>query len=165
MLLRVIVLVGALFLAPLSFAKGDGSNAPWPWPWAKECRIDFEYLGGTYLVKDNDLVEFIEIEVQNLAETSTLYMKISLYDSDFDLLVSGSTYTMENARSIYISMDGTLKEEIPGLRLKLFHRSAKVGCAREQLVPILTVEKSVRDSQEQNQLILEPMSNWDQESP
>lgn len=163
-----------MFLSPAVFAFGEfthplgGSSVPWPWPWAKECPIDFESLNGTYTVQNSDLVEFIQIESVSTGGGGSLVLKIRLFDKDFDLMAEGETGTYTFSRSIFVPMHNVTKQiDVPGLRLQIYHRNENVrSCLMKDLIPILSVsENQYSDQDPSQQMVLEPMSNWDEENP
>lgn len=166
-MLKMISLVVMLLLSSQVFAAGGGSSVPWPWPWAEECPIDFESLNGTYVVRQSEEVDFIRISSQWKEESYSRQVKILLYNQDFDLLSSGETYIWGSERSIYIPMSSvdSLKN-LRGLKLQIYHRSERKTCDSKDLIPILTIsEPGVPDSKDAGQMVLEPMANWDEESP
>lgn len=159
-------LIAVALMSPIANANG-GASVPWPWPWAEECTIDFESLQGTYTVKNSEMVDFIEIKISPLSTVAnTRHLKISLYDYDFELLAEGGTFVNSNTRSIYVPMRSLVQMGVPGLKLKIYHRSQKLSCEQKELIPILTVaEQATPGAKESGQMILEPMSAWDEESP
>lgn len=166
--MKLISLWAVLLLGGQAYAAGNGgASVPWPWPWAEECPIDFESLNGTYVVRQSEDVDFIQISSYWDKTRYSRYLSIQLYNQDFEVLSRGETYIWGHERSIYIPMTSadTLKH-MRGLRLQIYHRSQKRSCDAKELIPILTVsEPGEPSSKDADQMVLEPMANWDEESP
>jgi len=143
-----------------------GSSVPWPWPWAEDCRIDYESLNATFVVKNSEVVHFIQISTSRNPQYLYRYLRIRLYNANFDLLSEGETYVDENSRSVFVKMTSISSLNVPGLKLRIYYKSESTSCEISNLIPILTVmEGSETQKANTDQMILEPMSDLGQESP
>lgn len=139
--------IGTLFIGILisfSAIAGEGLPLPWPFPWAKECPVEWQSLEGKYALADSSKNEQLQISFHNLTKTKggLKLARIARLGKDGELIAEGFNVFTENQRSLRLSLYPLDQAEaIQAVVIKLFYQSSSFACTKQNLVPIMSVEK------------------------
>ena len=136
------ILIGLLI--SLSATAGEGLPLPWPFPWAKECPVEWQSLEGKYALADSSKEEVLKISFHKLTKSKDglKLAHVARLRADGTLVAEGFGTFTENQRSLRLSLYPLdVKEAAQAVVIKLFYQSESFACTKQNLVPILTVEK------------------------
>lgn len=136
------LLIGLLI--SFSATAGEGLPLPWPFPWAKECPVEWQSLEGKYALADSSKDELLMISFHKLTKSKDglKLAHVARLRADGSLVAEGFGAFTENQRSLRLSLYSLeVKEAVQAVVIKLFYQSESFACTKQNLVPILTVEK------------------------
>lgn len=132
--------------------RGEGLPLPWPFPWAKECPVNWKSVQGRYSLSDSANNEEIDLRIKILTKKGFRLVRISRYDWYGHIISDGFAFLSENQRTISVYLQPVVDDEPPMWAILKFHYwNENFGCAENQLVPILTLEKLKQNHSTQTQ--------------
>jgi hypothetical protein len=149
------LLLAALLGASAAQAKyirpmGDGMPGPWPFPWAKECPVDWGLLAGRYLLSDSAQNQQLDLKITVVDRLNFKLVRVSRYGQDGFLVADGYAWVANNQKTIRLWLFPLRKSDPPTWAvLKLYHKTADLGCSEEMLVPILSLDQVDRSTHTQ----------------
>ncbi len=132
--------------------RGEGLPLPWPFPWAKECPVNWASMEGRYTLEDDSSDEQIDLKITILTQKGMRMVRLSRYSQSGALISDGFSFVSTNQKMIRLYLYPRHRNEAPIWALiKLHHWSWDLGCSEDQLVPILTLEKTNSHVRKQSQ--------------
>lgn len=139
-------------------ALSEGLPLPWPFPWAKDCPVDWKSMQGRYLLSGSAANEQIEFKITVITIRGFRLVRMTRFSRDGKLLAQGFTFVTLDQRSLRMHLVPQVEgEEFMTALIKLHYSDAAIGCAKDHLVPILTLERSNSSSHTINHYRLVPL--------
>ena len=132
----------------------EGMPLPWPFPWAKECPIDWTVLDGTYLLSESADATYLDFVITPVGKNGFRLVRIGRYANDGLLLQEGFVLVSKNQKTIQVTMYPQRPKLSKLQALIRFHYlDDRMTCDNAQLVPILTLQSPVDETESQYRLV------------
>ena len=121
-----------------------GPIDPWPFPWAKECPVNWDTLGGYYLLaKDTTTNGGVSLRISVISKDGLRLLRVSRYSNLGSWKYEGTTFVTENQKLVrlYLSPVNHKGDPIWAI-IKLHYVSDIMECSADRLVPIMTLQAS-----------------------
>ena len=161
-LLGMTVSLSAFGVAPAVRPTSEGLPLPWPFPWAKECPVDWQAMQGRYLLSDSAKEEQIDLKISVITNYGFRLVRMSRFSKTGELLADGFNFVSLNQRMLRMNLVPQNDDEQPMTALiKLYYSDWSLGCAKDRLVPILSLERTNSTSGKTNhyRLVRVPVDN------
>jgi hypothetical protein len=132
-----------IFMAfSLNAHAGEGLPLPWPFPWAKECPIEWQSLEGKYAMADSSKEEQVQISLHTVTRAGFRLVRVARLAKDGTLIAEGFNFVSLNQRTVRLYLFPLDRNEPTQTAvIKYYFASSSLSCGKENLVPILAVEK------------------------